>query len=77
MTEHQSIQRWKILTLADENGGLVDYADHVAAVAEAERRTWDRAYAAALDAAREAVCNRIHKHEMLTAIDALRKGSHE
>lgn len=34
---------------------------------------WEHGYEKGLDAAREAVVNRIHKHEMLTAIDALRE----
>jgi len=34
---------------------------------------WEYGYEKGLDAAREAVVNRIHKHEMLNAIDALRE----
>ena len=66
-----SIQRWtKIFTrypaskvLPNENGEYVTYADHVAALAEAEQRGWNAGFDRsnemaredALDAAREAL----------------------
>ena len=69
-----SIQRWKVVDTigqyaeTGDDGGWVTYADHVAAVAEAEQRVeritreddnralWDsRQFNAGLDAAREAV----------------------
>ena len=80
--------------LTERSGDWVLYAEHVAALRACEQRVqkiayaqgvgagWIKGYAAALDAAREAVAvirgkwvfgPRIYKHEALTAIDALRE----
>lgn len=95
------VQRWKDMWYGDDHGELVPredgeyvrYADHAEALAEAERDwatlagsdQYAAGYAAALDAAREAVAgvkkfvefpgqpvNYIHPDFFLAAIDALR-----